>query len=117
MSTATHSHDLCLGVDYTRIMFGEQACRVPAWCYVQHQGDGIVSFIGSSKVPGVNPLRYGSSRCHQFLVGELIVRPRLVVASDALTGEGLSGLLTSAHDVDRMLSDGEVLHVTRGGNG
>jgi hypothetical protein len=60
-------------IDYTRIMFGEHARQVPAWCYVQDQGSGVVSFVGSSRADSPHPLRFGSSRTHQFVVGELML--------------------------------------------
>lgn len=99
-------------VDMTRVLFGVNARQVPAWLYVQDQADGMVSFVGASKVePGQpHPLRYGPERTHQFVVGELIVRPQLVVATDALRGMGLSGLIQQGYpDFDAMLRRGETV--------
>jgi hypothetical protein len=83
---------------YTRAMFGEHARHVPVWLYVQDAGSGVVSIVGGSRPSGEDlerhPLRYGSERTHQLIVGELIVRPHLVVASDAARGSGLAGLST-----------------------
>lgn len=101
------------GPDAAQIMFGTNAVHIPAWLYVQDQGGGVVSFVGSSRTDGPHPLRYGSSRAHQFIVGEVIVRPHLVVATDALRGEGLSGLAKASHDLDVMRSNGEVLLTIR----
>jgi hypothetical protein len=93
-----------------RLMFGENARRVPAWMYVQNQGDGVVSFVGSSRVDeAAHPLRYGSDRAHQFFLGELIVRPHLVIATDAFQGAGLGSLATNSHDFTEMLRAGERL--------
>lgn len=99
------------GIDMARVLYGENARHVPAWLYVQDQGDGMVSFVGASKVePGQpHPLRYGPERTHQFVVGELIVRPQLVVATDALRGMGLSALAIHHHDIDAMLRRGETV--------
>jgi hypothetical protein len=77
--------------------------------YIQDQGDGIVTFVGSSRVGDPHPLRYGSRRTHQFVVGEAIIRPHLVIATDTLIGEGISNLLIGGHDIDSMLSDGEII--------
>lgn len=101
--------DLYGGIEPVRIMFGQNARHVPAWLYVQHQGDGMVSFVGASNVGDPHPLRYGSDRTHQFIVGEVIVRPHLVVATDTLRGLGLPGLATHDHDIAAMLRDGERL--------
>jgi hypothetical protein len=47
-------------VDMTRVMFGQHAVHVPAWLIVQDQGEGLVTFVGSSRLPVTNhPLRYG----------------------------------------------------------
>ncbi|WP_446046025.1 hypothetical protein [Streptomyces olivaceus] len=85
--------------------------HVPAWLYVQDQGDGTVSFVGSSRVPGggAHPLRYGSDRTHQFLVGELLVRPHYALDTNVLRGQGLGGLVTQHPDLGRFLQDGEIL--------
>lgn len=99
------------GIDMTQVMFGDIARRAPAWVYVQHQGPDVVSFIGSSRIPGVgdaHPLRYGSDRTHQFLLGEVMLRPtRFALGTDALRGSGLSALATGGHDLRAMLHQGE----------
>ena len=96
--------------DYVRVLFGEHAVHVPAWLYVQNQGDGVVTFVGASRSPTpAHPLRYGSDRTHQFILGEIVVRPHQVVATDALRGSGLAHLVARGHDLDAMLALGEVL--------
>jgi hypothetical protein len=74
---------------YTRAMFGEYAVHVPMWMKVQDHGKDGVLFVGASRRPD---LRYDSKRCHQLIIGEIIVRPHLVVASDAFIGSGISHL-------------------------
>ena len=97
----------------TKIMFGENARHVPMWMYVQNQGGGVVSFVGASRgAPADHPLRYGSQREHQFVLGELVLRPHLVIATDTLRGMGLGGLATSGNDLRQMLTDGELLLCT-----
>jgi hypothetical protein len=98
---------------YLAALRGEHARRGPAWLYVQDHGPGLVSFVGASRIPTTppqrHPLRYGSDRPHQFVLGEVIVRPRLVVATGTLVGTGLAGLAQGDHHLGRMLADGEVL--------
>lgn len=104
------------GADMARVMYGIDARHVPAWLYVQDQGPGTVSFVGASRTPGQdNPLTYGSGHyehgarpawTHHFVVGEIIVRPHLVIGTNALRGESLSGLATGGHDIEAMLADG-----------
>lgn len=84
--------------------------HVPAWMYVQSHGEGVVSFVGSSRIPkGPHPLRYGSERTHQLLVGELVVRPHYAIGTDVLRGKGLGGLATQSPDLERFLEHGEVI--------
>lgn len=86
------------------------ARHVPAWMYVQTAADGTVSFVGASRVDRpVHPLRYGSDRTHQLIVGELIVRPHYVIGTDVLRGHGLGGLATQGPDLASYLTDGELI--------
>lgn len=95
-------------------MFGNMARRGTGWAYIQNQGPDTVSFVGScrddSDMP--HPFRYGSRREHLFVVGEFILRPALIVATDTLRGTGLGGLATAGHDLTGMLADGEILHAS-----
>jgi hypothetical protein len=106
-------NDLSMGVDYARVMFGENARHVPMFMYVQDAGPGGVSFVGASALPAevAHPLRYGSRREHQIIVGDMVVRPRTAVATDALQGYGLSALITQglAADMAEIMAHGEVL--------
>jgi hypothetical protein len=96
-----------------RIMHGENARHIPMWMYVQDAGHGIVSFVGASRTgQDVHPARYGSQRTHQFILGELVIRPHLVIATDTLQGMGLAGLATNHHDLRDMMTDGELLLCT-----
>lgn len=92
--------------DYTKMIFGQHAVRVPGWLKVQNQGDGVVSFVGSSKN---NALRFGSKRVHQLVIGELIIRPQLVVATDIFAGHGLGMLATDASDLQEWAEHGEIV--------
>lgn len=88
---------------YTRALFGAYARRVPAFLYVQDAGDGVVEFVGASRTPeqSAHPLRFGSGRTHQLVVGEVVVRPtRLLLATDVWRGHGLSGLIAESPDVE-----------------
>jgi hypothetical protein len=97
------------GGDMAQVMYGRNARHVPAWCYLQNQGPGYVSFVGASRMGAPHPLRYGSEREHVFAVGEIIFRPHVAIATDALRGTGLAGLATGSHDTDEMLANGELI--------
>lgn len=117
----TAASSLYGGADMARVMYGQNARHVPAWMYVQDQGQGTVGLVGASRVPvgQMHPLAYGGGHyepgsgehywAHHFIVGEIIVRPHLVIATNALKGDGAASLYLGEHDFDRMLSDGEVV--------
>lgn len=73
--------------------FGQHAIHIPAWMIVQDQG-AVTAFVGATKDPQI---RYGSDKPHQLVLGELIVRPHLIMASDEFVGYGLNGLATGAN--------------------
>lgn len=109
-----------------RMLYGEHARQGMGWVYLQDQGPGLVSFVGSSRVPEheQHPFRYGNPHfdgtkngpegyySHHFMVGEVILRPHLLIATNALRGQGLSGLATGAHDLRAMLRNGEIITAT-----
>lgn len=99
------------GPALARIAADPLARHVPLWMYVQTAGDGMVSFAGSGRVPaGQHPLHYGSSRQHQFLVGEMVMVPHYGIGTDALIGTGLGGIVGRGfHDLKAMVAQGEVL--------
>jgi len=101
-------------MDYTKILFGEHACHVPAWMVVQDGADGFVSFVGGSKMkPGEqHPLCFGATETHKLIVGELVVRPHRVTASNVQQGSGLAGV---AIDPFPILEQGRrILDLTHG---
>lgn len=95
---------------YVRALFGSNAVHVPATMYVQNQGNGRVSFLGMSRVlsdgDAPHPLRYGSDRTHQLIQGDLVIRPRLVIATDALRGRSLTSIPTNTPTLDDLLAEG-----------
>lgn len=91
---------------YMKAMYGCNALHIPAWFVVQDQGPGTVAIVGASRDTSV---RYKSEKTHQLIIGELIVRPHLVVESDHLAGAGLSGLLTTGDTIEDWVRHGKVI--------
>jgi hypothetical protein len=91
---------------YTEMVFGRNAIRVPAWYYLRNHGEGVVSITGASKVPD-NPLLMKSDRDLRFCVGEIIVRPSVVIGSDAFQGYTTGQLHTNHHNLHSLTSDGK----------
>lgn len=115
--------DLYGGADMARVMYGQNARHVPAFLYVQDQGPGVVSLIGGSMTRGQDhPLTYGGGHWdhgqhrpgywpHHLIVGEIIVRPHVVIGTNALQGMGMAGLALGgeSQDFDAMLADGALV--------
>lgn len=107
--------DLSMGADFGKVLFGQHAVHVPMWMWVQDagtdNGDAFVTFVGASKVRGLaHPLRFGSQRTHQLVVGELLIRPHKAVATDEYRGHGISGLaLLGSTVLPDLMTDGDVL--------
>lgn len=99
------------GGDMARLMYGQHARHVPAWAYVQRHGEHVVGLVGGSRVAEgtPHPLLYGASYQHVFIVGEVIVRPRIAIGTDALMGYGAGSLYLGQHDFAKMLSAGRLL--------
>jgi hypothetical protein len=87
-------------MDMTKVLYGDKAVHVPAWMVVQDAGEGLVSFAGGSRVPAPHPMRFGSDHVHQLFLGELVLRPHVVIASNQAVGYGLAGLVTDPFAVD-----------------
>lgn len=86
-------------VDYTKVMFGENAVHCGFNMIVQDAGDGKIIVVAQSTSPRKgkqHPLQFGSKRTHVLCMGDIVVRPHMVFGSDAFRGSGLSHLITHA---------------------
>lgn len=87
------------GVDYTKVMFGENAVHCGFNMIVQDAGDGKIIVIAQSTSPikgHQHPLQFGSKRTHVMCMGDIVVRPHMVFGSDAFRGAGLNNLIRTA---------------------
>lgn len=91
--------------DQLRLMFGQYTIHVPMWMVVQDQ-DPVVTFVGASRDLR---LRYGSERTHQLILGEMVIRPHVVIATDHYTGTGLSGMVNHGPQINEWVKHGEVI--------
>ena len=81
----------------TRAMFGENAVKVPIRIIVQDPGAGVVLFAGAMRSKA---LTFGSELSHQYILGDAIIRPHVVLESDHPQGMGISGIMTSSMYAD-----------------
>ncbi len=95
---------------FTKAMFGQHAIHIPVNIIVQDmssQGDGNITAVLQSSAG--RPLMFGGKMTHQLIMGDMVLRPHLVVESDAFRGHGLSGLARDGFvDVDKWLK-GKIL--------
>lgn len=83
-------------IDTTKLFFGQNAVHVPINIIVQpmfsKEEPGTV--IGTFQTRNGMPLCFGSKRPHILALGDMVFRPRLVLASDDFRGSGFSHLAT-----------------------
>lgn len=95
--------------DMTKVMFGKDAIHVPMWMVVQNQRDGGVMFAGASRSL---QLLYGGDKIHTLILGEIIVRPHIVIATDDFMGYGIQAFWTHMPTPEEWLRNGDVLVYT-----
>lgn len=101
------------GLNMTQIMYGINARHVPAWMVVQNQGEnlGVTVALASKSYD----LLYGTTDTHVLILGEVIVRPHIAVASNDFVGHGIQGFWTHNPSAEEWLANGKVLiHSDRG---
>jgi len=94
-------------------LFGKNAMQVPFNCIVQggkEKGVAVVAAVVVIRGPEAERLLMGSNKTHQLIIGDAVIRPKLAMESDHLTGTGLSGLaMHGMADIDGWLKHGNVL--------
>jgi hypothetical protein len=95
------------GMDMTKVMFGINAVQAPAWVVLQNQKENGTLIAGASRIN--IPLQYGTIKTHTLVVGELIVRPHLVIANDDFAGHGAGGFWTSPPTAKEWIENGDIL--------
>ena len=100
------------GVDYNKVMFGENAVHCGFNMIVQDTGDGKIIVVAQSTSPrkGQHPLQFGSKRTHVMCMGDIVVRPHMVFGSDAFRGVGLSNLIRNAFtSPEQWIDEGDIV--------
>lgn len=92
------------GMDMTKFMFGQNAVHMPAWMVLQNSGVAT-TFIGSTKQLPV----FEASRTHTLFLGEMILRPHIVVTSNEYIGKGIANFLLDPGTEAEWIEKGAVL--------
>lgn len=97
---------------YIRALFGANAIHVPFNCIVQadmqHNTVSAVVVVGGT--PQIKDYLFGSKMTHQLILGDAVIRPRLVFESDHLRGVGFAGLARNGmSNVDEWLKNGKLI--------
>lgn len=94
------------GIDMTKVMFGQHAVHIPMWMVIQNQRDDGVAIAGASRSPA--PM-FGSDKIHVMVLGEIVIRPHLVLASNEFAGRGIGGFWTDMVTPEDWVKHGEVI--------
>ena len=86
-------------VNWSKIMFGENAIHVPVTMTVQLMGSGVVLFVGVSRGLDPHPLMLGSAQPHVHILGDAVFRPHWAGEGDK-SGSGAAALLTGSSFAD-----------------
>jgi len=91
-----------------KMLFGCNAIRLPIRLVVQEHGEGIVSFVGAIRDQS---LRFGSTMAHQFVLGDAVIRPHLVMESEHCKGMGIASIMTSSSfsEIGEWVDKGKVI--------
>lgn len=83
------------GMDMTKVMYGQNAVHVGINLIVQRvDADNPEIVTGVFQSSCGSKLLYGANEPHVLILGDVVVRPRLAVASRGFRGSGLSSLAT-----------------------
>lgn len=91
--------DNLFGVDMAKVMFGQHAFHIPMNLIVQDCGDGVTA-AGVFQTKSGAPLFAGSKKTHVLLLGDMVFRPRIILASNNLQGMGISHIFTDGFVTD-----------------
>lgn len=94
--------------EMTREMYGRHSIHIPLNLIVQKMdGDKVIGVFQTSA--GL-PLLFGSKMTHQLVMGDMVLRPHLVMQSNAFRGDGFSGLARDGFmDIERWQQGGVLL--------
>jgi hypothetical protein len=83
-----------------KMLYGHAAVRVPAWMVVLNHREKGVAIAGASTS---SDMLFGGQLTHTFVVGELIVRPHLAVATNKYRGDALDSILQHGETMQSLI--------------
>ncbi len=104
--------DSLFGIDMAKVVMGQNAFQVAFNMIVQTYDDGTAAGVFQTRHG--EPLRAGSKRSHVLMLGDMIYRPRVIIASDAFRGSGIKGLLMDGFaQMDKWIDTGDQILVPK----
>jgi len=79
---------------YVKALFGVHAIHAPVKLVVQEANEGLYVAVLVTDTD----LSFGSEKTHQLILGDVVVRPHIVVETNAFRGHGLTSLATTSMD-------------------
>lgn len=97
---------------YIQAMFGKHAFRVPMNFIIQ--GDinnpAQISGVWQGESPEMKKMLFNSKKAHQLILGDIVIRPHLVLETDAFIGMGINGIYKDGfRDLDKWITHGATL--------
>jgi hypothetical protein len=95
---------------YTRMLMGENAVAVGVNFIMQETEKGMI-LIGQTNHPSANMLRFKAKkdRTHVLVLGDMILRPHLVLASDSFRGAGTTSLFKDGFTSHEKWLEGDIV--------
>jgi hypothetical protein len=96
-----------------RKLFGERACRIPL-NFVTQEADrenGQYLVLAQTTLPAEAQTKLTPTQHpHHLVMGEAVIRPHLIIASEHLIGAGASGIITGGFHLEDWVRRGTVLY-------
>lgn len=96
---------------YVRMLLGQYARKAAFNYVVQRAGENRAAIIGNTTFASEMSFDASAEAPHVLVLCDVVIRPHLVIASDHLTGMGVSGILTDGalSEPDEWLKRGKVI--------
>ena len=91
---------------YFEMLHGKHARQTDGFVIVQDMGEAGQLYVGLSKG---HELSYEAPETHVLIIGNMIVTPKLVMASNHLRGSGIAHVATSGGNADEWVAAGRVV--------
>jgi hypothetical protein len=91
-------------------LFGQHAMHLPINMIAQDNGiDDALSGVFQMRHPDASKLIRNSEFPHVLILGDMIIRPHLIMGTHRMVGHGIGGVYTDGWNMSEWVKDGEIL--------